>query len=292
MARADRADTHAVAGREVILAPGAAETGAAAMTAGGLPAALPAIGVGLVGGLLVGMTGVGAGSVIAALLLVFYPDMSPHIIVGSATTQAVVMKMAGVWKRRQLQLGAGPLGVAMAAGAIPLAIAGAWTSSQIHASLMRPIIACVLALVGILLVLQAVRTNGDRRAMADEGAKGAGPSAVAPREADPPRGPVFALGALVGYVAGLTSIGTGTLFVSVLAGPLRIDAHRAVAAALIAGLLTLIVSSSTHVLLGHLDPLLAGLTAIGSVPGVIIGTALSRRMEARTLNGIIGGGIL
>ena len=42
---------------------------------------LPATGVGVVGGLLVGLTGVGAGSVIAALLLLLYPDVAAQIIV-------------------------------------------------------------------------------------------------------------------------------------------------------------------------------------------------------------------
>ena len=240
-------------------------------------AALPAIAIGLVGGTLVGMTGIGAGSVIAALLLVFYPDMPPQVIVGSATTQAVIMKLAGVWMRRQFQLGERSLGVAMALGAIPCAIAGAWTSSRLDAALLRPIITGVLVLVGVLLVIQALC-----RADTGVGAQGG----------DPAWGGVFGIGAAVGYVAGLTSIGTGTLFVSALAGPLRIDAHRAVAAALVAGVLTLVVSAGTHTMLGHLDPSLAVITTVGSVPGVIAGTMMGRRLSARWLRGAIGVGIL
>ena len=56
---------------------------------------LPAVLVGLCGGTLVGLTGVGAGSVIAAGLLVVFPDIAPKMIVGSATAQAVAMKLAG-----------------------------------------------------------------------------------------------------------------------------------------------------------------------------------------------------
>ena len=257
-------------------------------------AALPAVGIGLVGGTLVGMTGVGAGSVIAALLLVFYPDISPQVIVGSATAQAVVMKLAGVWVRRQFQLGERSLGVAMALGAIPCAVAGAWTSSRLDAGLLRPIITGVLVVVGILLVIQAFR-RGTMSAAARE-AEAAAEVAAGPRlgigKGDPAWGGVFGIGSVVGYVAGLTSIGTGTLFVSALAGPLRVDAHRAVAAALMAGLLTLIVSAGTHVMLGHLDPRLAVITTVGSVPGVIVGTRLGRRLTASWLRGVIGVGIL
>ena len=258
-------------------------------------AALPAVAIGLVGGTLVGMTGIGAGSVIAALLLVFYPDMPPQVIVGSATTQAVIMKLAGVWARRQFQLGERSLGVAMALGAIPCAIAGAWTSSRLDAALLRPIITGVLVLVGVILVIQALRRAG-AGAGAMELDPDAAPATVGPRfgvlGGDPAWGGVFGIGAAVGYVAGLTSIGTGTLFVSALAGPLRVDAHRAVAAALVAGVLTLVVSAGTHTMLGHLDPSLAVITAVGSVPGVIAGTMMGRRLTARWLRGAIGVGIL
>lgn len=281
VARADRADAHAVEGRALI------------EPAAFLGAALPAVAIGLVGGTLVGMTGIGAGSVIAALLLVFYPDMPPQIIVGSATAQAVVMKLAGVWVRRQFQLGERSLGVAMALGAIPCAVAGAWTSSRLDASLLRPIITGVLVVVGVLLVIQAFRRAG---AGEREPTPAGAPSVVGPRfgvlGGDPAWGGVLGIGSVVGYVAGLTSIGTGTLFVSALAGPLRVDAHRAVAAALVAGVLTLVVSAGTHTMLGHLDPSLAVVTSVGSVPGVIAGTMLGRRLTARWLRGAIGVGIL
>jgi uncharacterized membrane protein YfcA len=280
VARADRADAHAVARGALIGAAGA--IGGAAM----LPAAVavfPAVAVGLVGGTFVGMTGVGAGSVIAALLLVFYPDLSPQVIVGSATTQAVMMKIVGVWIRRQFQLRERGLGITMALGAIPCAVAGAWTTSKIDASTLRPIIAGVLVVVGVLLVIQALRRSGGERVRPPNDSGHGG---------DPARGPVLGIGAAVGYVAGLTSIGTGTLFVSAMAGPLRVDAHRAVAAALVAGMLTLIVSAGMHITLGHVDPALAVLTAVGSVPGVIIGTAMGKRLSARWLRGVIGVGIL
>jgi len=283
VARGDRADAHAVE-RRALIEPAAF-----------LGAALPAVVIGLVGGTLVGVTGIGAGSVIAALLLVFYPDMPPQVIVGSATMQAVVMKLAGVWVRRQFQLGERSLGVAMALGAIPCAIAGAWTSSRLDAAMLRPIITGVLVVVGVLLVIQTLR-RGRIGAVELEAEAEAEAATVGPRfgvlGGDPAWGGVFGIGSAVGFVAGLTSIGTGTLFVSALAGPLRVDAHRAVAAALVAGLLTLIVSAGTHTMLGNLDPSLAVITAVGSVPGVIIGTAMGRRLTARWLRGVIGVGIL
>lgn len=275
-----------------------------------LEALLPATMVGLVGGTLVGMTGVGAGSVIAAMLLVLYPGVVPQVIVGSATIQAVAMKVAGVWARRQSGLNERGLALAMAAGAIPLAVAGALASSRLSGVALKPIVSLALLVVGGHLVFQAAhalwrRTGGRSGAgggsVVDElggAVRGAGAPAahdaegLAAQAVDPGRAKVGILGAAVGFIAGLTSIGTGTLFVSVLAGPLRVGAHRAVGAALLAGLMTLVVSGATHAMLGHFEGALVVGTCLGSVPGVLVGTALSHRLQARALRGVIGVGII
>jgi hypothetical protein len=137
----------------------------------------------------------------------------------------------------------------------------------------------VLVGVGALLVIQALRRRGQGRMPERDAAE------------DPAPLRVGLSGSLVGFVAGLTSIGTGTLFVSTLAGPLRIGAHRAVAAALVAGVITLLVSGVTHAALGHAEPMMVVGACVGSVPGVVVGTALSHRLPARALRGVIGAGI-
>jgi len=278
--------------------------------AGYLPASL----IGLLGGALVGLTGVGAGSIIAAGLLVAFPEVAPKLIVGTATVQAIVMKLFGVLARRRWRFREGRLGVAMALGAIPMAAAGAWASSRIGPDLLRPVMAVVLLIVGLLLVAQAKPRGPDGngvyrnlagkspRERAREGDEETGAvewdtalhdEAVLEetRSADPRQTHVAGVGALVGFVAGLTSIGTGTLFVAALVGPLKMDAHRAVAVALLAGLLTLIVSGATHILLGHVNVSLAGGVLLGSVPGVLLGTVASRRLSGGALRGTIGAGI-
>ncbi len=239
---------------------------------------LPAVGVGLVGGSLVGLTGIGAGTVIAALLLVAYPGETPQIIVGSATLQAIAMKLVAVLARRQYRLREWRLGLSMAIGAAPLAVLGAVASHHVPAATLKAVLAWVLIGVGGLILAQAVHRwrKGDPAA----------------RERDPHVGRIGLFGAGVGFVAGLTSIGTGTLFVATLAGPLRIEVHRAVAAALVAGLLTLTVSGVTHALLGHDEPVIVAGAVLGSVPGVLFGTALSHRMHGRGLRAAVGVGIM
>ncbi len=276
----------------------------------------PAALIGLIGGTLVGLTGVGAGSVIAAALLLVFPEIPPKVIVGSATLQAIAMKLVGVMARRRFRFREGTLAIAMAAGAIPLAVAGAWASGSIDGDLLRSLMAIVLLGVGLVLVAQAVpRAPGSTevyRELTGKGDRDRGRGAGRQEETgaaewdagssenwaragawpvDPPRAQVGVVGAAVGFVAGLTSIGTGTLFVSSLVGPLRMDAHRAVAVALLAGLLTLMVSGVTHSMMGHVNPTLVVGTLAGSIPGVLIGTFMAQRMSGGVLRGTIGAGI-
>lgn len=248
---------------------------------------LPAVAVGVAGGVMVGATSIGAGSVIAASLLVLYPQLTAPVIVGSATIQAVVMKLAAVLARRQFRLKEEKLGVTMAAGAIPVAVLGAWGSGRIAVESLERILTMTLAAVGVLVVVQSV---GMRKVNGGGGAGVEGSAADAPSK-DPHAVLVGAVGAAVGLIAGLTSVGTGTLFVSALAGPLRVGVHRAVAAALVAGVLTLVGSGVMHAALGHLDTAIVIGTCLGSVPGVLFGTAIAHRLPARELRALVGAGI-
>jgi uncharacterized membrane protein YfcA len=273
-------------------------------------AIIPAVLVGVIGGLVVGLTGIGAGTIVSTLLLLAYPGVEPRVIIGSATIQAVAMKLAGVLARRRFRLRETRIGLAMAAGAAPLGVAGALTSHHVPGAALKAVLAWVLVAVGVMLVLQAaVRrwgAGGDTEAEGRRAAGSADPGAAGPavsaepanqappagtsvaRASDPSLWRVGLSGSLVGYFAGLTSIGTGTLFVSMLAGPLRVSAHRAVAAAILAGLVTLMVSGATHAALGHASSAIVAGACIGSVPAVIIGTGLSHRMRGRALRGAIG----
>jgi uncharacterized membrane protein YfcA len=261
-------------------------------------AIVPSVLVGAVGGLMVGLTGIGAGTIISTLLLMAYPGVEPRMIVGSATLQAVVMKLAGVLARRQFRLREMRIGLSMAAGAAPLGVVGAVAGHYVPGAVLKAVLAWVLVGVGGMLLAQAVLRRARGAGGAGGGPAGAGAGATHGGMSGPATGVdpspmrVGFSGSLVGFLAGLTSIGTGTLFISMLAGPLRIGAHRAVAAALVAGVLTLLVSGATHAALGHAVGAIVIGTCLGSVPAVVIGTALSHRLPATALRGVIGAAIV
>jgi uncharacterized protein len=103
------------------------------------------VAVGVFGGLLVGITSVGSGSLMIVLLMILYPQMSMRRLVGTDIVQSmplVASAAVGHALFGGLQFG---LTASITVGSIPGVIVGAWLSSRASNILLRPIIAFVLA---------------------------------------------------------------------------------------------------------------------------------------------------
>ena len=128
---------------------------------------LPTVIVGLVGGLVVGMTSVGSGSLIIIALMGLYPTLRASELVGTDLVQAVPLVASAAIGH--LIFGDFRLGVtgALLVGSIPGAFIGAQLSSRLPGALIRRALAFVLlasalklfgvssVLTGVLLVLLA-----------------------------------------------------------------------------------------------------------------------------------------
>lgn len=115
---------------------------------------LPTLAVGLVGGLIVGMTSVGSGSMIIVALMFLYPRLSNRTLVGTDLVQAVPLVGAAALGHilfGDVQLS---LTVSLLAGAIPGVLFGAEISSRTTAAWLRPVLAGVL-LASALKLLDA-----------------------------------------------------------------------------------------------------------------------------------------
>lgn len=110
--------------------------------------------IGLVGGFAVGLTSVGAGSLIIALLLITYPRLSPSQLVGTDIVQAIPLVAAAA--AGHLLFGEVRLGVTVSLllGALPAVYVGARCSAHAPAIVTRPIISGVL-LASALALLSA-----------------------------------------------------------------------------------------------------------------------------------------
>jgi uncharacterized protein len=113
---------------------------------------LPTIGIGMLGGLIVGMTSVGSGSLMIVLLLFLYPLLSANQLVGTDLTQAVPLTMAAALGA--LVFGHVEFGVtaSIVIGSVPAVLIGSFLSSRAPDRYIRPIITFVIFASGLKYV--------------------------------------------------------------------------------------------------------------------------------------------
>jgi uncharacterized membrane protein YfcA len=108
--------------------------------------------IGVVGGLVVGMTSVGSGSVMIVLLMLLYPALSSNELVGTDLVQAVPLVLAaavGHLLFGDLQLG---LTVSLLLGSVPGVYLGARVSSRAPDRVIRPLLVIVLTVSALKLL--------------------------------------------------------------------------------------------------------------------------------------------
>ncbi|HWC37863.1 MAG TPA: sulfite exporter TauE/SafE family protein, partial [Acidimicrobiales bacterium] len=121
---------------------------------------LPTLAIGVLGGLIVGMTSVGSGSLMIVLLLVLYPGLAMATLVGTDLVQAIPLVASAALGH--LIFGDVKLGLttSLILGSLPGVYFGARFSSRAPDRVIRPILAVVLFLTGLKLVGVATVTLG------------------------------------------------------------------------------------------------------------------------------------
>jgi len=113
---------------------------------------VPTIAIGIVGGLIVGLTSVGSGSLMIVLLLFVYPLIGANQLVGTDLTQAVPLTAAAALGA--LAFGHPQFGVtaSVAIGSVPAVLVGSLLSSRAPDRYIRPVITYVIFASGLKYV--------------------------------------------------------------------------------------------------------------------------------------------
>jgi uncharacterized protein len=130
-------------------------SGRSVATAAPRPRPLPTVLVGAAGGLLVGITSVGSGSVIMIALLMLYPGLSAVRLVGTDLVQAVPLVMAAAISNIALHGLTWSITIPLVLGSVPGTVLGSLIAPRVPQSLIRRGIVVVLTMSGVALLDKA-----------------------------------------------------------------------------------------------------------------------------------------
>ena len=238
-------------------------------------------------GLAVGITGVGGGSLMTPLLLLF--GFPAHIAIGTDLAYASITKAGGVILHKRNNTIRIRVVALLAAGSIPASLITVYilknhfTSPEYYTRILTNSLGVMLIITGLVVMLkQKIQDHAEKE-----------PGLVqlwATRHA----GPLTVLmGLILGCFVTLSSVGAGAFGAAalLLLYPLLPSIHvigtdlaHAVPLTLIAGL--------GHIYLGNVDFGLLGSLLIGSLPAIYVGTKLGSKLPEKVIRPLLASVLL
>jgi uncharacterized membrane protein YfcA len=234
-------------------------------------------------GILIGMTGIGGGSLMTPLLIIVF-GVKPLTAIGTDLAYGAVTKTVGGIKHLRQRTVAVRLSSWMAIGSVPSAVLGVYVLEALERayggdfdSLLLTLVAAAILFSGVATLVRAVfLTKLVERER--EGFR------LTPRD----RVAAALVGIFVGFVLGVTSAGSGALIAVALIYIFRLVPTRVVGTDVFHAALLLWAAAAAHIVAGNVDFALAGTILLGSVPGVWLGSHWSVRLATGTLRTALG----
>jgi uncharacterized membrane protein YfcA len=243
-------------------------------------------------GVLVGMTGMGGGSLMTPLLILIF-GIQPTTAIGTDIFYSAVTKTVGGWRHFRMKTVNMELVRWLATGSVPAAVAGvalvSYLQNQVGEdrldSLIYAVLGGTLLMVGIITLARALilRNLIEERDRFDVERRHKVAAVV--------------IGATTGFVIGITSAGSGTVIAILLIAVYRLAPKKVVGTDVFHAAILLWAAGLAHIVGGNVDFVLSANILLGSVPGVVIGAALSDRAPQgfiRTALGLVlvGSGVI
>jgi uncharacterized membrane protein YfcA len=231
---------------------------------------------GLLIGILVGLTGMGGGSLMTPILI-FVFGFKPSIAIGTDIVHGAIFKSFGAARHRRLGHVHARLALWMLVGSAPMSLLGVAFGTWLEhhygkgvENVQKEILGAALVACGVGFLVKAYlhpRPQPDAPFLMQR------------------RDKVIAvcLGLSGGFVVGLTSVGSGTFFALVMMLVFPLTAAKIVGTDLFHAALLLWVAGAGHLVAGDVDLAATGWLLIGSIPGVLIGSNLTVRLPDRAI---------
>jgi uncharacterized membrane protein YfcA len=229
----------------------------------------------LIGGL-VGLTGMGGGSLMTPLLVIAF-GFNPTVAIGTDILHGAIFKSVGGIRHRRLGTVHARLSGWMFLTSAPMSLAGVSVASWLESRYGDGIQSAMGRVLAVTLLLGALGLFAKSFVHYHE--RSDAPFLLTRRD----RLAALAIGFFGGFIVGLTSVGTGVFFglTMLIVFPLR--AAKIVGTDIFHAAALLWVAGAGHLIAGNVDLGAVGWLVLGSVPGVLIASQFTLRMPERGL---------
>jgi uncharacterized membrane protein YfcA len=228
-----------------------------------------------VGGI-VGVTGMGGGSLMTPLLVIAF-GLNPTVAVGTDLFHGAIFKTVGAVRHRRLGTVHARLSVWMFVASAPTSLLGVWLATKLKgfSTDMAYVIAVALVLGGAGLIAKSFMRFQERSNKAYHLTKRDKIAAIL-------------IGLIGGLIVGLTSVGTGVFFglTMLIVFPLR--SAKIVGTSIFLAAALLWVAGFGHLIAGNVQLGTVGWLLIGSIPGVLLTSQYAPRIPEQALRVAIG----
>ncbi|MGH3136624.1 MAG: sulfite exporter TauE/SafE family protein [Gaiellaceae bacterium] len=238
--------------------------------------------VGLFTGVLVGMTGMGGGSLMTPLL-VFLFGVPPTTAIGTDIAHGAAFKTVSAVQHRRMGNVRARLAGWMLIGSAPMSVLGVWVGVQLTRRYGDDVESAMGQVLGAALLFGAAGLIAKSVIRTQEIGK--------PRWDLNRRDKIAAvlIGVFGGFIVGLTSVGSGVFFGLSLLVIFPMRAHRVVGTDIFHAAALLYVAGAAHWAAGNIDFGILGWLLLGSIPGVLIGGRLTLSIAEQSLRLVLAG---
>ena len=218
----------------------------------------------------------GGGSLMTPILIFLF-NFNPTVAIGTDILHGAVFKSFGAVRHRRLGTVRARLGAWMLLGSAPMSLVGVSVATYLARTYGEGVDSVQGKVLGITLIV------GGFAFLAKAVTHGAGTAPGLGRLTKRDRIVAVAIGAIGGFVVGLTSVGSGTLFALAMLLAFPLAARFVVGTDIFHAAALLWVAGFGHLVAGNVQLGAIGWLLVGSIPGVLIGSQVSVGVPDRTL---------
>lgn len=223
---------------------------------------------GLVTGLLVGMTGMGGGALMTPILIFFF-NFNPSTAIGTDILHGAIFKSFGAVRHRRLGTVRARLAGWMLIGSAPASLLGVWVATYLTDRYGDSVDSVQGRVLGYTLLFGALAFVA--KALTHRSGPQASLGPLSRRD----RVVAVSIGVFGGFIVGLTSVGSGTLFALAMLLAFPLAAKYIVGTDIAHAAALLFVAGLGHLVAGNVDVPAMGWLLVGSIPGVLLGSQIS-----------------